>query len=75
LLLKQFPYRLHYLIDEARQRIIILAIIHFATFATFPLYYFCYFLLQPADFMDEQNQSPVSLDLRYDRAAARGNPL
>jgi hypothetical protein len=28
LLLKQFPYHIHYMIDEAHQRIIILAIIH-----------------------------------------------
>lgn len=28
LLLKQFPYHIHYLIDDAKQQIIILAIIH-----------------------------------------------
>jgi hypothetical protein len=28
LLLKQFPYHIHYLIDDAKQQIIILAVIH-----------------------------------------------
>jgi len=28
LLLKQFPYHIHYIIDDAKQQIIVLAIIH-----------------------------------------------
>jgi plasmid stabilization system protein ParE len=28
LLLKQFPYHIHYLVDEARKQIVVLAIIH-----------------------------------------------